>query len=71
MIDRGGQNVSMIEEAQRDQLLNLIAADQTAMELLRLARSLALPDWAIGAGFLLPEHRPQLLAGAEAFDFPG
>jgi hypothetical protein len=52
MIDRGGQNVPMIEEAQRDQLLNLIAADETAMELLRLARSLALPDWAIGAGFL-------------------
>ncbi len=27
-------------------------------------------DAAISAGFLLPEHRPRLLAEAEAFDFP-
>jgi uncharacterized protein len=42
----------MTEEAQRDRLLSLIAADKGAMDVLRLVRSLALPDWAIGAGFL-------------------
>jgi hypothetical protein len=42
----------MTEEAQRDRLLALIAADEEAMDVLRLARSLDLPDWAIGAGFL-------------------
>jgi hypothetical protein len=42
----------MTGEAQRDRLLNLIAADDAAMAVLRLARSLDLPDWAIGAGFL-------------------
>jgi len=42
----------MTEEAQRDRLLGLIAADEAAMAVLRLARSLDLPDWAIGAGFL-------------------
>jgi hypothetical protein len=52
MIDRGCQNVAMTGEAQRDQLLSLIAADEAAMAVLRLVRSLDLPDWAIGAGFL-------------------
>ena len=42
----------MTPEAQRDQLLSLVGADETAMALLRLAHSLDLPDWAIGAGFL-------------------
>ncbi|MGH6883885.1 nucleotidyltransferase family protein [Hypericibacter sp.] len=42
----------MPAEAQRDRLLSLIASDDAAMAALRLARSLVLPDWAIGAGFL-------------------
>jgi hypothetical protein len=42
----------MTEEAQRNRLLSLIAADEDAMAVLALARSLDLPDWAIGAGFL-------------------
>jgi hypothetical protein len=52
MIDRRCQNVAMTEEAQRDRLLGLIGADEGAMAVLALARSLDLPDWAIGAGFL-------------------
>lgn len=35
-----------------EQVLKLVSADPWAMDILRLARSLALPDWAIGAGFL-------------------
>jgi hypothetical protein len=42
----------MTEDAQRDRLLAFIAADEGAMDVLRLARALELPDWAIGAGFL-------------------
>ncbi|WP_191908405.1 nucleotidyltransferase family protein [Hypericibacter terrae] len=42
----------MTGEAQRDRLLSLIATDEAAMAVLRLVRSLGLPDWAIGAGFL-------------------
>jgi hypothetical protein len=42
----------MSEDAQRDRFLNLVRADEAAMAALRLARSLDLPDWAIGAGFL-------------------
>lgn len=39
-------------QMQQERLLALIAADEEAMAVLRLARSLDLPDWAIGAGFL-------------------
>lgn len=42
----------MTGEAQRDRLLRLIAADESAMAVLAVARALDLPDWAIGAGFL-------------------
>ena len=34
------------------QILTLIGSDAWAMEMLRLARRLGLPDWAIGAGFV-------------------
>jgi uncharacterized protein len=34
------------------QILALIAADRWRMDVLRAARALALPDWAIGAGFV-------------------
>jgi hypothetical protein len=33
-------------------ILNLIKQDATHMEILRVARSLQLPDWLIGAGFI-------------------
>jgi len=36
----------------REQVLAIVAADPWAMEMLRLARRLNLPDWVIGAGFL-------------------
>ena len=52
MIDGRCQNVAVTAEAQRDRLLSLIAGDDSAMAVLTLARSLDLPDWAIGAGFL-------------------
>lgn len=35
----------------------MVAADPWAMDILRIARRLALPDWAIGAGFLRPTPR--------------
>jgi len=35
-----------------EQVLAIIAADPWAMDMLRLARRLSLPDWIIGAGFL-------------------
>lgn len=34
------------------QILALIGSDSWAMDMLRLARRLALPDWAVGAGFV-------------------
>lgn len=38
--------------AAEQQVLAIIAADEWAKEMLRLVRRLALPDWAIGAGFV-------------------
>jgi uncharacterized protein len=39
-------------DARAERLLALIAADPWRMEVLRAARALDLPDWAIGAGFV-------------------
>lgn len=38
--------------SEREQVLAIVAADPWAMEMLRLARRLNLPDWVVGAGFL-------------------
>lgn len=37
---------------QQERLVALIAADESAMVALRAARTLGLPDWAVGAGFV-------------------
>lgn len=41
-----------MDEALRHRLAALIAADPEALRMLRAVRALALPDWAIGAGFV-------------------
>jgi hypothetical protein len=38
--------------SESEQVLAIVSADPWAMEMLRLARRLNLPDWIIGAGFL-------------------
>lgn len=42
----------MDTDPRADQVLALIAADRWRMDVLRAARALDLPDWAIGAGFV-------------------
>src|SRR5690606_25751082 len=39
-------------DAASARITTMVAADPWAMDILRIARRLALPDWAIGAGFL-------------------
>jgi uncharacterized protein len=42
----------MMSVSAEQQILALVGSDAWTMDILRLARRLALPDWAIGAGFI-------------------